>query len=249
MHIRLLTTLLIACCLLPVCAATDDNSDDYAALERKAANFFDRKEWPNANAMYILMMDSRPDDPAPYYSSAVVNIMMGDTARAIQLIPAAMINSIPIDSIFNGVERTGFSIGRGDLFEQFLLKARESFPWYSRIIDRRLMAYYSFRDNGPEIVRYARIMLEGLPGDLRFMRMLARGQMLSGETDEAVATWRDIISRYPDDYDTLLDLANYFAAVDRPDEALPWFRRAEALRSTPYVTAYIRKYSPTPAKR
>ncbi|MDE6396885.1 MAG: hypothetical protein K2K84_06415 [Muribaculaceae bacterium] len=230
-----------------LCADTPDDSE-FDRLERKASLFFSNAEWRNANAMYVLMLEQRPDDRAVYSRAIVSNIMAGDTARALKLIPLAMSNLIPIDTVLTEVQQTSFSIGRGELYEHFLLKTRETYPWYSRVVNNYLLAYYDFRSNGPELVRYASMMLEGLPSDLRLLRLLARGQMLSGRTDSAVKTWNRIIDLYPDNYDTLLDLANFYAVSDDPDTALTWFRRADAIRSTPYVSAYIARHSPTPAK-
>lgn len=229
-------------CAFNTKASTEDSAA-FDRLERKAARFFENAEWPNANAMYVLMLDQRPQDRNIYSAAIVSNIMAGDTARALDLIPRALSNLIPIDTVLTEVQRTSFSIGRGDLYENFLLKTRSEYPWYSRVINNYLLNYYDFRDNGPELVKYATIMLGGLPNDRRFLRLLARGQLLSGHILQAVETWHKIATFYPTDYDNLLDLANYYATVGDTSNAVEWFRRADAIRSTPYVTDYLRSHA------
>lgn len=244
---KIIITLLAVFSVCVLSAQTSDDSE-FDRLERKAALFFSNAEWRNANAMYVLMLEQRPGDRAVYPHAIVSNIMAGDTVRALSLIPQAMNNLIPIDTVLTEVQQTSFSIGRGELYEQFLLKSRETYPWYSRVINNYLLAYYDFRSNGPELVKYAGMMLAGLPSDLRLMRLLARGQMLSGETADAVKTWHQIIDLYPENYDTILNLANYYAVSGDTNSALTWFRRADSIRSTPYVSAYIARHTPTPSR-
>ena len=247
---KLLITILtiLSAYLLKATATPSQDGTEFERLERKASLFFSNAEWRNANAMYVLMLELKPGDRAIYPRAIVSNILAGDTARALDMIPRAMSNLIPIDTVLTEVRQTSFSIGHADLYEQFLLKTRETYPWYSRVINNYLLAYYDFRSNGPELMKYATMMLNGLPTDLRLMRFLARGQMLSGLTDDAVNTWLRIIDLHPDNYDTLLDLANFYAVTDNPESALTWFRRADAIRPTPYVSSYIARHSPTPEK-
>ena len=245
---KVFITLLLTLFTTSVLWSESPGDSEFDRLERKASLFFSNSEWRNANAMYVLMLEQRPHDRGTYSHAIVSNIMAGDTARALGLITLAMSNRIPIDTVLTEVRQTSFSIGRGELYEHFLLKTRSAYPWYSRVVNNYLLEYYDFRSNGPELVRYSTMMLEGLPSDLRLLRLLARGQMLSGLTDNAVNTWLKIIDLYPHNYDTLLDLANFYAVSGNPDSALTWFRRADAIRSTPYVSDYIARHSPTPAK-
>jgi len=219
--------------------ANTSDSEEYARTRAKAERFFDNAEWPSACAMYILMLEERPTLPSTYSAAIVANTMAGDTVRALDLVPRAMSYGIPVDSIITGVRARSFDISRGDLYEHFLIDLKSNFPWLTRVADNYLMHYYAFRRNGPMLIHYAQIMLEGMPDSLTFRRMLAYGLMLAGRTDEAVATWTDIIEKWPDDYDTLLDLGNYYDTTGKPEPALRYLTRAEDIRPTPYVSKRI----------
>lgn len=212
---------------------------DYERIASKAGRFFDYKEWASASAMYLLMLDQQPRVADTYARAVVSNIMNGDTVQALDMVPRAMSYQIPIDSVLVKVRDVSFSIGRGNLYEKYLLDIKSKYSWLSRVADNYLMKYYALRQNGPELIRYAKIMLNGLPDDRNFLRMLAHGQLLDGQTDNAISTWYRVVSLYPDDYETILDLANCYDALGNRNETLTWMRRAENLRSTPYVTARI----------
>ena len=226
----LLVTLVAA--LSPAFAADDD-----ANLARKAQRYLDEGEYPNASALYMLLLDRNPHE-AKYYGSAIVaNYMQRDTdsIAALAVFDRAMKVGIPIDTLFNDVRQASFSQGESSLYEEFLIDVRAKNPWLGRVIDVALMNYYEFRGNAPQIIRYAKIMLEGLPDDTRFLRMLAKGYMLNGDTALAVTTWLHVIELYPDNYDTLLDLGNYYRLTCQGDLATAYLTRAYALRPTPYV--------------
>lgn len=219
-------------------ADTTDNAE-YARTESKAKRFFDNAEWESACAMYILMLEQYPNRPSTYASAIVANTMAGDTLRALDMVPRAMSYGIPVDSLITGVRTRSFDISRGGLYEHFLTGLKDRYPWLTRVVDNYLMHYYAFRQNGPMIVRYANLMLAGMPDSLTFRRMLAYGLMLDGRTTEAVATWTDIIDRWPEDYDTLLDLGNYYDGAGNTDRAIHYLMRAEDIRPTPYVSNRI----------
>ena len=224
-----------ACCLCRAAVPTPD----YEQLEAKAQRFFHYKEWSSANAMYVLMLEQQPSNAKTYALSAVANIMAGDTLQALETVPRSMKNEVPFDSLTAQIKAISFSIGRGDLYEHYLLDVKRTFPWLSRVADNYLMKYYAFRQNGPELVKYARMMLAGLPDNHNFLRMLAHGLMLCGDSTGAEQTWLKVISLYPDNYDTMLDLANYYDAVDNRAEALAWMQKVYAIRPTPYVAERI----------
>lgn len=212
---------------------------DYQRIEGKAQRFFDYSEWASANAMYMLMLEKEPSVISTYSHAVVANVMAGDTLQALSLVPKAMSNNIALDSLLTDVKATSFSIGRGDLYENYLLKIKTTYPWLSRVADNYLMQYYAFRRNGPQLVNYARTMLAGLPESRNFLRMLAEGLMLSGDLKGAETTWLRVVSLYPEDYETILDLANYFDAINDREATLNWMRRADTLKKSPYVTARI----------
>lgn len=236
MHVRLIFALV---CLSFVFPAAKGQLTEYERLENKAERFFSNEEWASANAMYVLMLEQQPKNVTTYSHAVVANIMVGDTLQALDMVTRSMTYEVPLDSLLNDVRSTSFSIGRGDLYERYLLKIKDTYPWFSRVADNYLMQYYAFRQNGPELIKYAATMLEGLPENRNFMRMLAYGLMLTDKMAEAESEWLKIMSIYPNDYDTILDLANYYDVTDNRDEALKWMRRANALHKTPYVTSRI----------
>lgn len=222
---------------------------DYERLSGKAERFFANEEWTSAHAMYLLMLERQPSEVSTYSHAIVADIMAGDTVGAVEMLPRAMSYEISFDTLLTDVRTTSFSIGRGDLYENYLLEIKNTYPWLNRVADNYLMQYYAFRQNGPELVRYATTMLNGLPENVTFMRMLAHGFLLTGRTDDAKDVWLKIVSLYPDDYDTVVDLANYYDTVGDRESALDWMRRVYGLRPTPYVERRIDALSAVPSKK
>ena len=212
---------------------------DYERLEEKARRFFGYQEWASANAMYLLMLEEKPRIVSTYAHAAVANVLAGDTIQALGLVPRSMNNEIPIDSLLTEIRTISFSVGRGDLYENYLLGLKNNYHWLSRIADNYLMDYYAFRQNGPELIKYAETMLAGLPDNRNFLRMLAYGRLLDGNTPGALDVWHKVVELYPEDYDTLLDLANCYDAMQNVANALMWFRKADEIKSSPYVTERI----------
>lgn len=233
-NLIIVTLLMLGFAIVPVSAETE-----YESLSRKAARYFDNGEWANANAMYVLMMEKEPHEVSTYAHAAVVQVMMGDTVRALDLLPRSMSYEVPVDSFFTDLRDTSFSIGHGELYCNYLIGVKKTYPWFSRIADNYLMRYYAFRQNGPELIKYAKTMLAGMPNNRDFLRMLAHGCLLTGDTKGAIDAWLKTVELYPDDYDTVLDLANCYDAEGNKDAALKWMLRASELRTTPYVTARI----------
>lgn len=243
---RLYTALIIL--LVSISCLASNADSEYATTASKARRFFDNAEWPSACAMYILMLEQRPEVTSTYADAIVANIMAGDTVSALDLVPRSMNNSVSLDTLLTDVRSRSFSIGNGKLYEHFLVETKDHYPWLGRIVDNYLMKYYDFRQNGPMLIFYARKMLEGLPDDVDFMRMLARGLLLNGQTSEAVSTWTHILELHPDNYDTLLDLGNYYDTAGLYDKALELLSRADRIHPTPYVTGRINEIQKTKYK-
>lgn len=217
-------------------AAKPDSA--YTAAIDKARMYVTNDQWANATALYMQIVDKYHDDPRDYAMVMIAMYMTGDTTAVTYLERAAAYLVKPED-IFDQVRAESFALGRPDIYERMLTDARAEYPWLARIVDRELLSYYDFRNDGPRIVRYASIMLDGLPESVYYRRQLARGYMLCGDTSRAVRLWEDILTAEPDNYDTLLDLANYYVSVDKLDRALPYLIRAYELRPTPYVRALV----------
>lgn len=239
-HIYILFIVLAAAIVSPARgAATTGDSDDYVRMSAKAARFFEHGEWLNAQAMYTLMLDRRPTDADVYAHAIVANAMESDTAGVMRLLEQSMMHNVPIDSLLHKVGYVGTTADAPQMYENLLHAVADHFPWLRRSMNLHLLEYYNFRDNGAEMVRYANMMLAGMPDNPRFNAILARGYMLTGDYDRAVQTWQKMLELAPESYDVLLDIGNYYVAADDPAAARPYLERAQAIRPTPYVAALL----------
>lgn len=221
----------------------------YNELKTKAERFFEQREWASASAMYDLMLEREPKVAETYGHAIVAAGMRDDSQDQLRLMREATLAYVPFDSVFSEVERVSFSLGKTDLYENFLLMVKVQDPWMTRTVDQRLMAYYSFRRNPERTVEYARIMLQGMPDDVGYLASLAQGQAGLGHWDDALATWRRILEIDPVNYDALLEIGNYNYMLWESDatcgecraEALNTLDRAQQLRPTPYVAQMMER--------
>lgn len=220
------------------------SATDYEALRVKADRFFEQKEWPSAAAMLDLMLDKHPDVASTYGRAIVVAALRGDTVAEMELMNRSIVNYVPFDSTFAAVRSVSFSLGKTNLYEDFLLRTKMSEPWLARTVDAYLMRYYAFRCNPAKMVEYSRLMLKGMPDNVDFLSTLARGLMLDGNAGGAVDTYQRILDIDPGNYDALLEIGNYNymcwrenksdrAALSRARAALS---QAQTIRATPYVS-------------
>lgn len=232
--------LILLLCAGWVCTAraeADSTATRYRLAAERAERSFEGREWASAAALYELMLDMRADSADVYSRAIVASAMIPDTAATTDLMQRAMAHGVGLETVLRGVRGISFDIGAPDLYGAYLHRLRASMPWMSRALDHELLRYYIFRDDGPEIVRYARIMLDGLPDSAAFLHALARGYMLQCDMQSAVGVWEKILSLYPDDYDSLLYLGNYYVLSGRRAQAEPYLARALRVRPTPYVEA------------
>ena len=80
------------------------------------------------------------------------------------MIQEAMNYAVPLDTLLSDVRGVSLSTGSPDMYEQLLLKARDTYPYLARAFNIRLADYYQFRTNGPMMVEYARRLLTTTPG-------------------------------------------------------------------------------------
>lgn len=240
---KFLKTISLALCLAAtLCAAAQTN---FQATAAKAQRYFDNREWANASALYTIMLHEQPQTRHLYGKAIVVTSILNDTIRSQQLLRQALSYNVPLDSVMSDVREFSFIAGEPRLYENFLLRSARENEWMRRAINTQLLKYYTFRSDGPEMEKYALMMLNGAPDNTSFLLTLAEAYLIQGKTDAAVATWQKITTADPGNYDALINLANYYAIADRPDEALPLYARAFDLRPTPYVQAAIARLTPT----
>lgn len=211
----------------------------YDVTAGRADRSFEWKEWNSAAAMYELMLRERPDSLSSYTRAVAANQMLGNDEQAIDLVERAMAHGIGLSELLEQVRLTDFALGEGDRYGALLHRLTEAMPWMRRALDNELLRYYCFRDDGPNIVRYAKVMLAGLPESSEYLSLLARGYMLQGLDAEADDIWRKILAIDPDNYDTLLYLGNYCRMQGNDAEAEALLRRAAAIRSTPYLESLL----------
>lgn len=238
MNIR--KALLSATCALCACVIALAGETD--ALRTKAARYVAQGEWLNASAIYWLILDRTPDDTNIYADAMVCNTLAGDTTAAISLTHNAMDNLVNADTLFSRIRTRAFALGHPGIYQDLLVRARENFPWMTRMVDRSLLEYYDYRNNGAQMMAYADKMLQGFPENVTYLRVKARGTLLCGDGDEAAEIWRHILDLAPDNYDTLVDLAAYLVTCGKRDAATPYIRRAIAIRPTPYLQSLLDKH-------
>lgn len=82
-----------------------------------------------------------------------------------------------------------------------------------------------------------------MPDNIKFLTCLANGLMQNGQDSEAIDTYQRIININSNDYNALLQLANYFHLTATTDEsrmtALNYFEQAQKIKSTPYIEKVI----------
>ncbi|MCM1450365.1 MAG: hypothetical protein NC082_08480 [Clostridiales bacterium] len=233
--------------LLLTLTFTAGASTDYATLQVKAGRFYHYKEWSSALAMYKLMLDQRPDI-ADTYTHAIIAASLDKKPYEITMLFKQSIDAhIPLDSIYNGVQRLAFEQGDAILYEDFLKGIAQEYPWMTRNIDSRLLDYYTWRRNGEGMVEYAHRMLRGIPDNTQFLTALADGYFTMGREKEAVEVYNRIVALDPLNYHALLVLGNYYIELSRQERsneeahvlAVQFLERANSLRPTPYVTSLI----------
>lgn len=237
---RIIKILLAAFLLLPLTA--QGQSAEYERNARKAETSFAAREWLNASAMYTLMLHENPRQPDVYAHAIVAQCMAADTARAVTMIQEAMNYAVPLDTLLSDVRGVSLSTGSPDMYEQLLLKARDTYPYLARAFNIRLADYYQFRTNGPMMVEYARRLLTTTPGNVRYRRLLAEGYMLQGDDTAAAREWSGILADHPDDLPTLLDFGSLYWTTGRRADALPLLTRAYSIAPTPYLEHLITRY-------
>lgn len=211
----------------------------YEQASIRAERFFGFREWASASALYNYMLQHEPKQVDTYGHAIVAQEMLNDTIQSMELLKRAMAYKIPLDSVLSSVKKYSFEVGKSEMYEKFMLQSARANPWLSRPLDSQLLKYYAFRNDGPKMIEYSKAMLNGAPNDIRFLSSLAKGYMLTGATNDAIATWNRILEINPDEYHTLLCLANYYYVAGDKAKSIPLFIRAQALNPTPYVGALL----------
>lgn len=213
----------------------------YDSVAAKASRFYAQKEWRSALAMYYLMLDQRPKVCDTYTRAIAVAGIADDVSAQKRLTEAAFAHRVGVDSLFNGIANESIRLGQAEIFEKYLENVVAYEPWLKRVASAGLLKYFLFRHNGPEAVKYARLMLEGMPEDVGYMCDMAQGYLDSNNLVEAEAVYRKVLGVEPDNVEALLYLGN--AALDKGDKkaGAEYLRRAFELSPTPYLERTLKE--------
>lgn len=208
---------------------------DYQATQAKADRFFANREWGSATALYNYLLHEKPNDTDNYGRDIVASEMINDSIRSMQLLAQAMNYGAPLDSVLNKVRKYSFQVGADNMYENFMLQAAREYKWLERPLDAYLLRYYAFRRNAPKMTEYAQKMLKSTPNNVEFLSILAEAQLIQSQPQEAAATWKRILETEPENYHAILCLANYYDLSGEQEEAIGYFKKAYAIKHTPYV--------------
>ncbi len=215
--------------LFPTLALSAAEAPD-STLSVKAERAFIYREWPNVTALYMLLADRTPDQGLPYSRIVLSQYMRSDTATTTAILEKALANNVPLDSVLRPLCDDAFTIGRPEIYEQFLLRMQRSLPWLYRVADIRLLDYYTRRRMPAEMVEYGRRRLALHPDDISALNTLAQANVLQNNLDAAAECWRRILEIDPTHYTALAALANYYSTSD-PCVAAGYARQALAIRA------------------
>lgn len=229
---KILIPIVLAAATLMASAATP-----YSTNETRAARAYDSGEWASAAALYQIMLSERPDSVSSYARTIVASTLSADTVMPTEMVERAMAHGIGFDAVLDGVRAESYAVGHSEIYSGLLKRLQLSKPYIRRAIDKRLLDYYLFRNDGPRIIEYALVMLHGLPDDITFLGDLARGYALTGDYDKAVETWTHILEIQPREYDAIVNLATYYESIGSNDKALHYIELAQSIRPTPWLTA------------
>lgn len=183
--------------LLALLAAFSTTASD--ALRLRADRAFDWDDYAGSAAMYEVLLAKTPDAPDLYARAIVSQQMLADTVATVDLMQRAMAHGLGLADMLSAVRSTDFDKGRADLYGSYLLNLRNAMPWMGRALDNQLLEYYDFRNDGPMIECYARIMLAPLPESTHYLNLLARGLLLQNRIPEATEVWWKVLAIDPAD--------------------------------------------------
>ncbi|MDD2962099.1 MAG: hypothetical protein PHR45_08505 [Muribaculaceae bacterium] len=201
---------LYLCILILICSISAGAVVDYNSLKGKAQRFYDNDEWGSALAMYELMLQQRPDVIDTYYKAITIAGISKNEQLQTSLMERSEKQTIPFDSIFAGIRSTAISLGKPDIYVDFLTLMKTRQTWLSRAIEVELLDFYIFRSNADMMISSAKGLLVSAPDNILFLKTIGEGYSLKGEFVESMNWYRKIIEYHPQNIDALLILGNYY---------------------------------------
>ena len=222
---------------------------DYNVLKNKAERFFQYKEWHSAMAMYQLMLMQKPAETGIYAKAITVSGILEDQNTQMALIEKSQQNRVPLYELFPKIQRESFSVSEPQVYENFLLLMRDKQPWLKRNINLQLLKFYSMRNNAPQIIATANLLLKDTPKDASVLREKAKGYFVSGDNENACKYYIESLQYDADNFK-----ANLFVGIhyyrewqaqgqllpsDVADLAAQYLNRAYTINPTPDVKKYL----------
>ena len=209
-----------------------------AQLHIRAARAYEAREWPSAHALYMLVSEEEPTDATPYGRTIVAALMQGDSTVTAGRIETALSHGVPLDSVLTVIEHETIALGQSTMYERELLRTAAALPYLQRPLQSRLLTHYLFRRDAANIIRYATVLLRGIPDNTTWLNSLAQGYLLSGDMPAAIDTWRRTLNADPDNIEALICLGNALLPDDRA-AAMPYLIRANELQPSDYLRNII----------
>jgi len=209
-------------------------------VARRARRAFGAGEWANAQALYGLVTDRDPADTGAQSRLLASAVMRGDTASITPVVERAMAAGVPLGAMLDSLKCDLRLVSGYARYSSVLERISAERPYLRRPLMTHLLDFYTERRDGANMVRCARSLLAGLPGEPRYLDFLAQGLLLTGDRDGAEEAWRQALTSDPADTKALISLAVLLG--DTP-EALELLRRADALAPSPAIKARIKSFS------
>ncbi len=222
---------------------------DYNVLKNKAERFFQYEEWHSAIAMYQLMLMQRPAETDIYAKAITVTGILNDKKAQMTLIEKSQQNRVPLHALFPKIQKESFSVSEPQVYENFLLLMRDQQPWLKRGINLQLLKYYSMRNNAPQIIETADLILADIPTDAKVLREKAKGYFVSGDNENACKFYIESLKYDDKNFKANLFVGmHYYQKWQSQGQLLPsavantaaqYLNQAYSLKPTPEVRKYL----------
>lgn len=238
---------IIAVTVVTLCSATLTPRQ----MRDKAQRFYDHEEWPNALAMYHLILQDDSTDLQAYGRVIAIYSLLERDDNLPPLFEQSQQCRVAIDSLLSEVKTSAFEIGHPQAYERFLLVLKESEPWMRRNINLHLARYYDSRNSAEKMVEIADTLLAVNPSDPESLHIKARGKMLLSDYISAIDIYKHIVTLSPDDVDAMLNVGVYYLSEvehrglelssHEAVEARRYLNMAYAVKPTAHLRALLQR--------
>lgn len=209
-------------------------------LARRAQRAFDSGEWASAQALYGLVTDRMPGDTGAQSRLLTAAVMRGDTAAVTQVVERAMAAGVHLGTMLDSLKTDLRAVSGYALYSGVLERLSAERPYMRRPLMSHMLAYYTERRDGVNMVKCACSLLAGLPDSPQYLDALAQGMLYMGDKAGAEEAWRKALETDPGNVKALLSLA---AMLGHTPEALDMLRRADAIAPSPAIKERIKSFS------